>query len=214
MYSKMGDSVKALETIDAYEPYFKESKLLKLEKGKILERLGDNLPAVDILEDLYNTDSSDADCLLTLVRALLNLSKEEKKYLEKAKNLIKKSDKAKPRDLYIQAKILLLIEEDNFNNAKRLLFGEFPDEKYRNNVYINGLKATLYMKKGIFFKEKGLQPYENILREAIEFTELGFSRSNLPLLMQRIEILRELGETALMDETRKKISKINPNIQI
>jgi len=214
MYSKIGDSEKALETINDYERLLKGSKILKLEKGKILVRLGKNLPAVDILEDLYNTDPSDADCLLTLVRALLNLSEEDKKYLEKAKDLIKKSDKAKPKALYIQAKILLMIEEEDFNNADRLLFLEFPDEKYGNNVYINGLKATLYMKKGIVYKEKGLPQYENILGKALEFTELGFSRSNVPLLIQRIGILREMGETALINETKEKILKINPNISI
>ena len=214
MYSKIGDSIGALQLIEDYEPSFPGSKILKLEKGKILVRLGHNLPAVGILEVLYNTDPSDADCLLTLIRALLNLSNEDKEYLEKAKNLIKKSGKAKPRDLFIQAKILLMIEEEDFNNAVRLLFREFPDEKYGNNVYINGLKATVYMKKGISYKEKGLPEYEDILSKAIAFTELGFSRSNVPLLMQRMDILREMAETALIDETKKKILKINPNISI
>ncbi len=212
MYSKIGDSIGALQLLDDYEPSFPRSKILKLEKGKILVRLGHNLPAVDILEVLYNTNPSDADCLLPLIRALLNLSKEDKEYLEKAKNLIKKSGKAKPRNLFIQAKILLMIEEEDFNNAVRLLFREFPDEKYGNNVYIKGLKATVYMKKGISYKEKGLPEYENLLRKALEFTDLGFSLSNVPLLMQRIDILREMGETALIDKTKEKILEINPKI--
>jgi hypothetical protein len=214
MYLKIGDSINALETINNYERFLKGSKLLKLEKGKILEKLGDNLHAVEILEELYTTDHSNADCLLTLVRALLNLSKEEKKYLEKAKELIKKSDKAKPKALFIQAKILLMIEEEDFNNAVRLLFREFPDEKYGNNVYINGLKATIYMKKGISYKGKGLPEYEHILDKALGFTDLGFSLSDVPLLMQRIAILREMGETALIEETKEKILKINPTIQL
>ena len=214
MYSKMGDSIGALQLIDDYEPSFPQSKLLKLERGKILVGMGHNTPAVDILEALYNADSSDADCLLTLIRALLNLSKEEKKYLEKAKILLNKSDKAKPRDLYIQAKILLMIEEEDFDNAMRLLFRRFPDEKYGDNDYINSLKATAYMKKGISYKEKGLPEYKNILTKALGFTDSGGSRSNVPILMQRINILRELDETALINETRKKILEINPKIPI
>ena len=214
IYSKMWDTSGALQTIENHEPSFPGSKILALEKGKILVRSGNNHSALDILEGLYNTYPSDADCLLTLIRALLNLSKEDKKYLEKAKNLIKKSDKAKPKDLYLQSKILLMIEEEDFNNAERLLLREFPDEKYENNVYINGLKATVYTKKGIFYKEKGLPQYENLLSKALEYTELGFSRSNVPLLLQRIGILGELGETALIEETKEKIWKINPNIPI
>jgi hypothetical protein len=214
MYSKMGDSRGALEIIEDYEPSFPRSNLLKLEKGKILVRLGNNLPAVDILEDLYNTDPLDADCLLTLVRAFLNLSKEEKKYLEKAEILLNKSDNAKPRDLYVQAKILLMIEEEDFNNAVRLLFRKFPDEKYGNNDYINSLKATVYLKKGISYKEKGLPEYQNILTKALGFTDYGLSLSSVPILMQRIWILREMDETALIEETKEKILKINPNIPI
>ncbi|MCK4733099.1 MAG: hypothetical protein KAT65_11645, partial [Methanophagales archaeon] len=214
MYSKIGDSIGALQLIDDYEPSFPRSKLLKLEKGKILVRFGNNFPAVGILEDLYNTDPLDADCLLTLIRALLNLSKEDKEYLKKAKNLLKKSGKAKPRDLFIQAKILLMIEEEDFNNAVRLLFREFPDEKYGNNDYINSLKATVYTKKGISYKEKGLPEYKNILSKALKFTYLGLSLSNVPILMQRIVILHEMDETALIEETKEKILKINPKIQI
>jgi tetratricopeptide (TPR) repeat protein len=210
MYSKMGDSRGALQIIEDYEPSFPRSNLLKLEKGKILVRLGNNIPAVDILEDLYNTDPLDADCLLTLVRAFLNLSKEEKKYLEKAKILLNKSDNAKPRDLYVQAKILLMIEEEDFNNAVRLLFRKFPDEKYGNNDYINSLKATVYLKKGISYKEKGLPEYQNILTKALGFTDYGLSLSSVPILMQRIWILREMDETALIEETKEKILKINP----
>ena len=107
-----------------------------------------------------------------------------------------------------------MIEEEDFNNAVRLLFRKFPDEKYGNNVYINGLKATIYMKNGISYKEKGLPQYKNILNKALEFTDLGFSLSDVPLLMQRIAILHEMGETALIEETKEKILKINPNISI
>jgi hypothetical protein len=214
MYSKMGDSIGALQLIEDYEPSFPQSKILKLEKGKILVGMGHNTPAVDILEVLYNADPSDADCLLTLIRALLNLSKEEKKYLKKAKILLNKSAKAKPRDLYIQAKILLMIEEEDFDNAVRLLFRKFPDEKYGNNDYINSLKATVYTKKGISYKEKGLPEYKNILSKALKFTDFGLSLSNVPILMQRLGILREMGETALIEETKEKILKINPKIQI
>ena len=214
MYLKIGDTEGALETINNYERFLKGSKLLKAEKGKLLERLGDNHSAMEILEGLYNTNPLIAEYLLPLVRVLLNLSKEDRIYLEKAKNIIKKSDKAKPRNLYIQAKILLMIEEEDFTKAERLLFREFPDEKYRNDVYTNGLKATFYTKKGIFYKEKELPQYENILRKALEFTDLGFSLSNVPLLMQRIGILREMGETALIDETKEKILGVNPNISI
>ena len=214
MYLKIGDTEEALETINKYEPFFGKSKLLKAEKGKLLERLGDNHSAMEILEGLYNTNPLIAEYLLSLVRVLLNLSKEDRIYLEKAKNIIKKSDKAKPRNLYIQAKILLMIEEEDFTKAERLLFHEFPDEKYKNDVYTNGLKATFYTKKGIFYKEKELPQYENILRKALKFTDLGFSLSNVPLLMQRIGILREMGETALIDETKGKILGVNPKFQI
>lgn len=214
MYLKSGDTNKALKTIEDYEIYFKGSNLLKNEKGKTLERLGYNKDAFDILKDLYDNNNLNAHYLLPLIKVLLNCSRTNKTILQLANNILKKSDNAKPIDLYLQARILLKIEEDNFSDAEILLQNNFSDEINKNNIHINGLKASLYMKKGIFYREKDLEKSKNSFIKSLEFTESGLELSNVPLLMQRLEILREMGETASYEETKTKILKINPHISL
>ncbi len=107
-----------------------------------------------------------------------------------------------------------MIEEENFSKAERLLQHEFPDEKYKKNIHISGLKASLYMRKGLFYKDKYLEGYKNMFLKSLEYTKLGFELSNVPLLMQRLEILREMDEIASYEETRTKILKINPHISV
>ena len=213
MYMKLYENQTALNTIESYEGFFSKSKLLLTEKSKVLERLNRPDDAYALLNELFENDKQNAHIILPYVKVLLSLNKSYSIYLDIAKNVLQESSDSKPHDLYIQAKVLVEIESKKFSEAERLLDYHFQD-KSKNSLHINSLKATHYYKKAIFLKESNISDYKSSLYKALNYTKSGFEFSNIPLLMQRLDILRELGDEILFEKTQDFIHKINPKIAI
>lgn len=214
MYMKLYDNQKALDTINLYEKYLPYSRLIRTEKAKVLERNNKPYEASIILEELYKNDNKNAHIVLPYIKILLSLKKFDPLKLDVARDALKASSDSKPRELYIQAQIHVDIESKDFSSAESLLDYYFPEKINSNNSHINSLKATHYYKKAMYLKESNLSAYKESLYKALKYTDLGLEISNIPLLMQRIDILREIGDKTSFDKTLKCIQKINPNITI
>jgi len=181
------------------------SDAVRIDLGAFYERKGELIDAEKLLIRAYKTNSSNAYCILPLIKTLCKRGE-----LRKANDILERTPtNVSPEIVFISAKVFYLKSLKRFKDGKKLLLTLPMNRRDKDSIHRWGQWADLFLtwSHTLQGKEK-----ISIAREGLKFVKETMETHNVPAMMTCRELAKTAGDHELQANLEEKIHRINPNI--